>query len=101
MSEENTDLYGFMDMNIDDAKDMEILPSGSEVQLQIVECYPNPERCSMRLRLSIVGGDIPAGKELRGELSSQVVTRLNSQGKTIQIISKNSSKMNYYINIPL
>ncbi len=31
------------------------------------------------------------GAELRGELASRIITRLNSQGETVQIISKNSN----------
>lgn len=35
--------------------------------------------------------ELPVGAELRGELSSQMITRLDPQGETVQIISKNSS----------
>ena len=35
--------------------------------------------------------DIPPGDELRGEISSQIITRLNATGETVQIISNNSS----------
>lgn len=39
---------------------------------------------------------VPAGDIMRGELASQVVTRLNSSGDVVQIISKNSSgQMNW------
>ncbi len=31
------------------------------------------------------------GEELRGEVASQVITRLNAAGKTVQVISRNSS----------
>lgn len=34
---------------------------------------------------------VPVGGELRGEIASQVITRLNPAGETVQIISMNSS----------
>lgn len=34
---------------------------------------------------------IPAGKELKGEIASQVITRLNASGEIVQVISRNSS----------